>query len=38
MGIPGMIFLAIMIVAISDTINTINDKNKDKNNEKNRRK
>ena len=38
MGIPGMIFLAIMIVAISDTIHTIKEKNKDKNNEKNRRK
>ena len=38
MGIPGMIFLAILIVAISDTIYTINDKNKAKNNEKNRRK
>ena len=38
MTIPGMIFLAFLIVAISDTINTIHTKNKDKNNEKNRRK
>lgn len=38
MGIPGMIFLAIIIVAISDTITTIKHKNGDKNNEKNRRK
>ena len=38
MGIPGMIFLAILIVAISDTIYTIHGKNGDKNNEKNRRK
>ena len=38
MGIPGIIFLAILIVAISDTINTIHTKNKDKNNEKIRRK
>ena len=38
MTIPGLIFVAIMIVAISDTINTINEKNKDQNNEKNRRK
>jgi len=38
MGIPGLIFLAILIVAISDTIYTIKEKNKDKNNEKIRRK
>ena len=38
MGIPGIIFLAILIVAISDTIHTIHTKNKDENNEKNRRK
>lgn len=38
MGIPGLIFLAILIVAISDTIYTINTKNKDKNYEKNKRK
>lgn len=38
MSIPGLIFLAIMIVAISDTINTIHAKNKEQRNEKNRRK
>ena len=38
MSIPGMIFLAFLIVAISDTIHIINTKNKDKKDEKNRRK